>query len=421
MAKKSLVIEILGNNKMGRAVRDAMGSLKRLGHFAAGIGRGIAKAFKFGAVGVVAAAGLMGLAIRKAFSFEAYEVQLKVLLGSMEAAKEAFKTLADFSARTPFQLDGIIEAYQQLQTFTDGALNTERGLKLVGDAAAGRGKDFAEVAYWVGRLYSALKNGDPFMDSVSALQRLGIVGGTIRGDLEDLTKTGVNFGGKWAVVEQQLGRFEGGMDDLSRTGSGLFSTMKDNWNLSLATFGNAFMNLAKGAIKTLIDVMSKLRADGSIEKWAAIASTAVGRVSDAVAGMFGTKDEREAAMADLKSMFDTAGTYIKPKFEEWGEAAGAAIWRGFKKGGEKVGTKLGAKVDTGLLSSTWKAFDPMAQAVGSSAAFAGKYSGERALGKSQMSAAASGLGASLQYQANAFAQPIRVLVQNFKDMDGVSN
>ena len=90
--KKSLVIEILGNNKMGRAVRDAMGSLRKLGTFARGVGRGIGKAFKYGAAGVGLAAAGMTYAIKKAFDFEAYRVQLKVLLGSMAKAKAAFKT-----------------------------------------------------------------------------------------------------------------------------------------------------------------------------------------------------------------------------------------------------------------------------------------------------------------------------------------
>ena len=70
MAKKrSLVIEILGNNKMGRAVRDAMGSLKRLGSFARGVGRGISGAFKVAMAGVTAFSGGLAFAIKQAAQF----------------------------------------------------------------------------------------------------------------------------------------------------------------------------------------------------------------------------------------------------------------------------------------------------------------------------------------------------------------
>jgi hypothetical protein len=227
--------------------------------------------FKTALLGMVGAGGALALfskAIKTSFNFETMRTQLKVLLGSMQAAQKQFKLLRDFSAKTPFQLGGIVDAYQQLLTFTEGALATEKGLKLVGDAAAGRGKEFSEVAYWVGRLYASLKNGDPFMDSVGAMQRLGLAGGDIRGVLTRLTESGASFGEKWAVVEKNLLRFSGGMEQLSKTGDGLISTLKDNWTIALATFGDAFKESAKGGIETMINTIKKLVDDGTIEAWA---------------------------------------------------------------------------------------------------------------------------------------------------------
>jgi hypothetical protein len=319
----------LGNNKMGRAVRDAMGSLRRLGRSAVAVGRGILNVFKWTAAGITTAFTLVGYAVKKAFDFEAYRTQLRVLLGTAEKANEAFQTLADFSAQTPFQLGGIIEAYQQLQTFTNGALTTRKGLELVGDAAAARGKDFQEVAYWVGRLYSALENGDPFMDAVGALQRLGIVGGTIRGDLTDLTDAGAKFGAKWAVVQAQLARFRGGMAELSTTGRGLFSTLKDNWTLAVATFGEAFSDLAKDTIRGLIEKIQELRSSGRIEEWAESAARVVDRLATSIGMLFGDASERRAAIADLKAQFQEVVDFVGPHIVRWGRAAGRAMWDGF--------------------------------------------------------------------------------------------
>lgn len=232
--------------------------------------------------GLAAAVAPFALAIKKAFLFETLQTQIKVLVGSMSEAKKVFNDLKEFSASTPFELPGIIDAWQQLKTFTNGALNTRKGLELVGDAAAARGKDFSEMAYWTGRLYSALKNGDPFMDSVSAMQRMGVVGGDIRGVLTRMTSEGADFADMWAVVEGNLKKFEGGMKELSQTGGGLISTLKDNWTIAVATFGEAFMDSAKGGITEMINTIKRLTEDGTITKWANQAKDAFTLITDAV-------------------------------------------------------------------------------------------------------------------------------------------
>lgn len=228
----------------------------------------------FAATPVVA----FGKAIKTAFNFETMRTQLKVLTGSTKAAADEFKRLRDFSSKTPFQIEGIVEAYRNLRIFTGEALTSQKGLELVGDAAAATGRQFDEVAYWTGRLYSALKNGDPFMDAVGAMQRMGIVGGEIRGTLTRLTESGASFGEMWQVVEKDLNRFNGGMIALSSTGNGLISTLKDNWTIAVATFGDAFMESAKGGIQTMIDTIKGLVEDGTITKWAEQAKSALDAV-----------------------------------------------------------------------------------------------------------------------------------------------
>ena len=310
------------------------------------IGRGIGGLVKrmlslktavLGLAGAGGAFALLAKSIKTSFNFETMRTQLRVLLGSVEEAAKQFKILRDFSAKTPFQIEGIMDAYQQLLTFTEGALATEEGLKLVGDAAAGRGKDFAEVAYWTGRLYSALKNGDPFMDSVSAMQRMGIAGGTIRGDLEKLTKSGADFGTKWAVVEKSLLRFTGGMDLLSKTGDGLFSTLKDNWTIALATFGDEFQKAAKDGIIFMTKKIQQLVKDGSITEWAKQAKSAFDSVVDTVKVLTSAKSSKDrtdllgAAAHVLKAAFVDAADAMVAILSYAAPKIGSAIADGFKR------------------------------------------------------------------------------------------
>jgi len=96
--KKSLVIEILGNNKMGRAVRDAMGDLRRLGRFAGRIGKSIAKAFKFGLAGVAAFTTGMGLALRETAKFNVAMARAWTMtgggIGNFKAMREEVMALS---------------------------------------------------------------------------------------------------------------------------------------------------------------------------------------------------------------------------------------------------------------------------------------------------------------------------------------
>ena len=304
------------------------------------IGKGlkvVAKGFKAVALAGTAAMGALTLAgvglgktIKKAFDFETMRTQIKVLTGSVKSARTEFKRLRDFSAQTPFQIEGIVEAYRNLKIFTGEALSSRRGLELVGDAAAATGRRFEEVAFWTGRLYSALKNGDPFMDSVGALQRMGIVGGEIRGTLTRLTKQGASFGEVWQVVEKDLNRFTGGMRELSSTGNGLISTLKDNWNIALATFGETFMDVAKNSIQTMIDTIQKLVKDGTITKWAEQAKGALDAIVETIKII---KEGGEGRAAILKSI----GNIIVAAFTD---AANASV-KILAKHAPRIGEALG--------------------------------------------------------------------------------
>ncbi len=217
-----------------------------------------------GAGGVVAKSVLT-----PSIDMQDWKMQLAVLLGSMEKADQEIATLEKRAAFTPFQLRGLVEGYRQLQVFTDGALNAEDGFKMVGDTAAGTGKRFGEVAYWVGRLYSDMKNGNPILDSVGALQRLGALGGTVRGRLESLQKTGASFSDMWAVVTKDMSRFTGMMDKMSTTTGGRLSTLADNWEAVRRIVGNEVVPVLDTAIDDLLGTLREMQASGDLQQWGA--------------------------------------------------------------------------------------------------------------------------------------------------------
>lgn len=233
-------------------------------------------------IGIRKVGGLFVESIKVAFQFERYETQFKVLLGSLEAAKARMAELAEFSAKTPFQLGEIAQASRQLHVFSGGVLGAADSLKLVGDAAATSGKSIDEVAFWVGRAYSAIQAGLPFGEAGMRLQEMAILSGDARNKMDELTAAGATNAEIWAVLQGELEKFNGGMEELSKTGEGLVSTLKDNWKLALGEFGKAFTDIAKNDIKGLSDALSRLKEDGTIAVWADRAVEALRKVRDAI-------------------------------------------------------------------------------------------------------------------------------------------
>lgn len=228
----------------------------------------IKAAWDMGTGAIRAGAKAVWSAVKEAFKFETLTVQFAVLMGSLSKAKERMKELSDFAASTPFQMEEVVIASRQLHVFSDGAMGATNSLRLVGDAAAAVGQNIQEVSFWVGRAYSMIKGGQPFGEAAMRLQEMGIITPEVRTKMEDLQAAGASNIKVWEVLSDRLLQFKGGMSQLSQTGDGLVSTLKDTWTESLRTFGQSFVEVSKTAIGGLIEWMGKLNSDGTIKAWA---------------------------------------------------------------------------------------------------------------------------------------------------------
>ena len=293
----------------------------------------VMKVAAVGVAGVTAALAGLALTIRKAFQFETARVQLSALLGSMGAAVSRFNELRDFSARTPFQLPDILKASRLMTVFSEGALGSAKSLQAIGDAAAVAGVGISDVAFWVGRAYSLLKGGQPFGEAAMRLQEMGILTARGRQEMEQLQKQGASFETVWARLQQEMGRFNGGMEQLSKTGDGLISTLKDNWGIALATFGEKFVDLAKDKIKGLIDTIQTLIKDGTIDRWAEKAKealTAVIKTVEVVAKGGEGRQRVLSALGDvIKAMWVSAAEASAKLLIKAAPHVGAMIGHGF--------------------------------------------------------------------------------------------
>lgn len=218
-------------------------------------------------IGAIVGGKLVQAFYRVGVEMENLTTEFKVLLGSQGAAIARMKELEEFARLTPFRLDEVGKASKILETFTKGALSTGDGLRMVGDAAAITGeKDFANLAMWVGRAYDALQSNRPVGEALMRLQELALVSGDTRGQIEKLQGAGR---GKeaWLVLQDQLLKAKGGMENLSKAAAGLNSTLIDTLQAAMRkTLDGGLWEDYKRAVKGVTDTFAGLANSGALEK-----------------------------------------------------------------------------------------------------------------------------------------------------------
>jgi hypothetical protein len=197
-----------------------------------GIGSSLAGAARvLGAVGIVQTL-VQGVSAGVRFNamVETQTVAFETLLGSVAAADERIKGLINFAATTPFQLGEVTQANKLLQSLTQGALASEDGMRLVGDAAAAVGVPFQDAAFWIGRLYSGLEGGAPIGEAATRLQEMGLVSSEVRGELNELSGSALGTTEATELMGRIFEKTSGSMAKQAQTLNGRISTLKDGIN-----------------------------------------------------------------------------------------------------------------------------------------------------------------------------------------------
>ena len=97
-----------------------------------------------------------------AAKFEQSRIAFEVMVGSASRAAKLIEQMREFSDRTPFSSDKVLEAARTLLSFGSSAESVAPTLKMLGDISAGTGKDLAELAVIFGQIKSTgrLMGGD---------------------------------------------------------------------------------------------------------------------------------------------------------------------------------------------------------------------------------------------------------------------
>lgn len=209
-----------------------------------------------------------GAAIGMNATLETTTLQFTTLMGSADLARSHVKDLFEFAKKTPFETGPIIEASRMLQTFGGSALNTKSTLTLLGDAAAAVNAPINDLGFWVGRLYSNLKGGQPFGEAAMRLQELAVLSPQARQAMEALQKSGADASKVFGVFEQDLRRFTGAMEAQANTWQGVTSTFSDTVNILIGTAFAPLFEAIRDGLRQLNEILGSDGVAKAVENFA---------------------------------------------------------------------------------------------------------------------------------------------------------
>lgn len=286
MAK--MVIEIGAKiDEMKRKLADAGAGIKS---FWKGIGT--AGRFMVGG-GLAAFTGGLVAAVKHsaelAAKFEQSRIAFEVMVGSASRAAKLIEQMREFSDRTPFSSDKVLEAARTLLSFGSSAESVAPTLKMLGDISAGTGKDLAELAVIFGQIKSTgrLMGGD-LLQLINAgfnpLTEIAKATGKSMLELkQDMEKGLITFDMVEAAFKSATS--EGGLffqmtEKQAQTLNGQLSTLRDSMDRLAQGFGGSLLPELKQLVaeaQNLADIFTeaaearKKIASGEVESESPIA------------------------------------------------------------------------------------------------------------------------------------------------------
>ena len=217
----------------------------------------------------LAALTISGLGVRNVFQYEAIQEQFTVLMKDSAAAKKRVQELADLAKQSPFSLTQYVQAAKTLYAVGNEALGTNEMIQKVGDSAAAMGVDMWQASIWVARLYNSLKSGSGVGTTADDMMRAGMLTAENYAKMVTGSRRRMPFEDLWALAMKDLSRFEGGMDRMSKTGTGSFMKLRDNIHMASIDMFGGMADSLKDVLNTMNEKMASMFKTGTFKEWGA--------------------------------------------------------------------------------------------------------------------------------------------------------
>lgn len=256
--------------------------LKGIGDEAQSVGQSFGQKFSAGlasaglmAGGLVATLGLLGkTAVENAGKFEQSTVAFTTLLGDQAKAVQFLDQLKQDAARTPFELQGLVDMNQRLIGAGMAAEGARKIVLQLGDALSATGAGSAEMTRIGNTISQVFGKGKADAVDFKELVNAGWVSvkkdvadtlGVTMLQFEEMVSAGevgfTDLSGVLTKLTSEGGKFHNAMINQSQTLNGRISTLKDNFNIMLADFAKSsgIFDIAKGAVEGLTKALEAIQ------------------------------------------------------------------------------------------------------------------------------------------------------------------
>ena len=253
-----------------------------------------------GTIGIAGAIRGIGGAIKgmvdEAAKIETMTAKFTTLTGSVESAKDLVEDLTEFTAKTPFQLEGVANATKTLLAFGTSTRDVKPLLQDLGDISAAVGTPLNDLALIFGQVQAAGKlTGERYLQLAERgvvlkdvlAKELGVSASQVRDEISKGTITFDRFKQAITSLNDEGGLAAGGMARQAETLDGQLSTLSDNIKLMAARFGNVLLPAIKVATQAMTDFVTPVKEKTPLQQ---------------------AKEELEALKREAETGFDTKAT-----------------------------------------------------------------------------------------------------------------
>lgn len=217
--------------------------------------------------------------------FQQLDVAFKTILGSEEKATALMSQLIRTAAITPFGLQEVATGAKQLLAFGMEADKVNKTLTQLGDISAGLGANLGDLVYLYG---TTMAQGRLYTQDLNQFTGRGIpmIGelakqfGVAENKVKELVEAGkVGFPEVQKVIESLTGegsKFDGLMEEQSKTISGQISNIEDAFDTMLNDIGKSQQGLISGTLdvtstlienwQTVLGILGSITAAYSVQK-----------------------------------------------------------------------------------------------------------------------------------------------------------
>jgi len=260
-----------GFDKFNRKIKKASIKLIRLGRKAKEAGKGLAELGKKLTKSITLPLSILGgVALVQSAKLETLAVAFETMTGSAAKGKKLLEDLTQFTATTPFQLEGVGKAAKTLLAFKVSVDDMTPTLRMLGDIAAGTSAPLSDIALIFGK---ARAKGKLMTEEILQLAERGIPVIDVLAEKLKVTKPAIfklasESKISFAVMEDALrsmtttgGIFFDQTRKQSETLGGVWSTLKDNIALTAAVFGDILVDVfgLKAGISGVSEFLTTLR------------------------------------------------------------------------------------------------------------------------------------------------------------------